>query len=100
MMGTYEYYYDSENRLALVEENSVAVGSYGYDFTRRRVSKTVSGTPTKYCCDGGHGPPYQRRRAFEDATLGLILVNGLQDGGCGYSVEQCPRGQASCPRYR
>ena len=50
--GTYEYYYDCENRLTDVNENGSPVATYKYDFAGRRVSKTVDGNTTKYCYDG------------------------------------------------
>ncbi|MBW2149676.1 MAG: hypothetical protein JRI22_22005 [Deltaproteobacteria bacterium] len=54
--GTYLYYYDCENRLIDVnDQNDAAVASYSYDYSGRRVSKTVYGSPdvtTKYCYDG------------------------------------------------
>jgi len=50
--GTYEYYYDCENRLIDVNENGSAVASYKYDFAGRRVRKIVDGNTTKYCYDG------------------------------------------------
>ena len=51
--GTYEYYYDCENRLLDVNENGSAIASYKYDFAGRRVRKIVDGNTTKYCYDGG-----------------------------------------------
>ena len=54
--GTYRYYYDCENRLTDVNDQSdQAVASYKYDYQGRRVKKTVYGSPdviTKYCYDG------------------------------------------------
>jgi len=51
--GTYEYYYDCENRLIDVNENGSAVASYKYDYLGRRVRRIVDGNTTKYCYDGG-----------------------------------------------
>jgi RHS repeat-associated protein len=55
--GLFKYYYDCENRLMDVNDQSdTAVASYSYDYLGRRVSKTVYGSPdvtTKYCYDGG-----------------------------------------------
>ena len=55
--GTYfKYYYDCENRLTDVNNQSdQAVASYKYVYQGRRVKKTVYGSPdviTKYCYDG------------------------------------------------
>jgi len=50
--GTYEYYYDCENRLIDVNEEGNPVASYAYDYLGRRISKTVDGNTTKYCYDG------------------------------------------------
>ena len=54
--GTYLYYYDCENRLTDVNDQSDnPVVSYRYDFAGRRVKKTVYGSPgvvTKYAYDG------------------------------------------------
>jgi RHS repeat-associated protein len=51
--GTYKYYYDCENRLTDVnDQNGDPVAAYKYDYDGRRISKTVSGTTTKYCYDG------------------------------------------------
>jgi RHS repeat-associated protein len=51
--GSYLYYYDCENRLIDVNDQSNnAVATYTYDYQGRRISKTVSGTTTKYCYDG------------------------------------------------
>ncbi len=54
--GLFKYYYDCENRLTDVNDQSnAAVASYSYDYMGRRVSKTVYGSPdvtTKYCYDG------------------------------------------------
>ena len=55
--GTYEYYYDCENRLTDVNEDGDPVASYKYDYQGRRVKKIVYGSPdviTKYCYDGDH----------------------------------------------
>jgi RHS repeat-associated protein len=46
--GTYHYDYDCENRL--VDVNAVA--SYTYDYSGKRISKTVGATTTKFCYDG------------------------------------------------
>ncbi len=54
--GAYKYYYDCENRLTDVNnQTNQQVASYTYDFTGRRVSRTVYGSPdvtTEYCYDG------------------------------------------------
>lgn len=54
----YLYYYDCENRLTGVNDQSdEPVASYVYDFAGRRVSKTVYGETdviTKYLYDGYH----------------------------------------------
>ena len=51
--GTYKYYYDCENRLTDVNNQSdQAVASYKYDYKGRRISKTVDGTTTKFCYSG------------------------------------------------
>ena len=53
--GTYRYYYDCENRLTDVNDQSDApIASYGYDYLGRRVSKTIhdSLTTTHYTYDG------------------------------------------------
>ena len=54
--GTYKYYYDCENRLTDVNNQSdQPIASYKYDYPGRRVSKSVYGSPdvtTKYCYDG------------------------------------------------
>jgi RHS repeat-associated protein len=56
--GLFKYYYDCENRLTDVNDQSdTAVASYSYDYLGRRISKTVYGSPdvtTKYCYDGDH----------------------------------------------
>jgi len=51
--GTYEYYYDCENRLIDVNEAGQTVASYKYDYLGRRVRKIVDGNTTKFCYDGG-----------------------------------------------
>jgi YD repeat-containing protein len=54
--GWFKYYYDCENRLTDVNDQSNnRVASYKYDFSGRRVRKVVYGSPnvtTKYCYDG------------------------------------------------
>jgi len=54
--GTHLYYYDFENRLIDVNNQSdQPVASYEYDYMGRRTKKTVYGTPnvvTQYCYDG------------------------------------------------
>ena len=54
--GTYRYYYDCQNRLVDVNDQSdVQVASYAYDYKGRRMLKTVYGSPdvtTTYCYDG------------------------------------------------
>lgn len=54
--GLFKFYYDCENRLTDVNDQSdTAVASYSYDYLGRRISKTVYGSPdvtTKYCYDG------------------------------------------------
>jgi len=54
--GTYKYYYDCENRLIDVNDQSNNhKASYEYDYLGRRVKKTVYGSPnvvTKYVYDG------------------------------------------------
>ncbi len=50
--GTYTYIYDSENRLIDVNDTSSSVAKYKYDYSGRRVSKTVDGTTIKYCYEG------------------------------------------------
>ena len=54
--GQYKYYYDCENRLTDVNNQSdQPVASYKYDYQGRRISKTVYGPPdvtTKYAYDG------------------------------------------------
>ena len=56
MMGAYLYYYDCENRLTDVNDQSDdPVASYKYDYLGRRIRKIVYGDPditTKYCYDG------------------------------------------------
>ena len=55
--GLFKFYYDCENRLTDVNDQSdTAVASYSYDYLGRRISKTVYGSPDvtmKYCYDGG-----------------------------------------------
>ena len=47
--GTYEYYYDCENRLIDVNENGTNVASYKYDYMGRRVKKTdYTLSPVRY----------------------------------------------------
>jgi len=53
--GTYKYYYDCENRLTDVnDQNDAAVASYSYDYSGRRVKKTLhaSQTTIHYTYDG------------------------------------------------
>ena len=53
--GTYDYIYDIFNRLIEVQYNSATVAEYGYDYSGRRISKTVYGgstVTTKYAYDG------------------------------------------------
>jgi len=54
--GTYKYYYDYENRLTDVNDQSNNhIASYKYDYTGRRIEKLVYGSPnvvTRYCYDG------------------------------------------------
>jgi len=53
--GTYKYYYDCENRLTDVNDQSDdRVASYKYDYLGRRVKKTIHETQTTihYCYDG------------------------------------------------
>jgi RHS repeat-associated protein len=54
--GLFKYYYDCENPLTDVNDQSdTAVASYSYDYLGRRILKTVYGSPdvtTKYCYDG------------------------------------------------
>lgn len=55
--GSYEYYYDCENRLTDVNENNIRIASYKYDYAGRRVRKILysGGSPSsmvKYCYDG------------------------------------------------
>jgi len=70
--GTYEYYYDCENRLIDVNENGSAVASYKYDFAGRRVRKIADGNTTKYCYDGA-----QVIAEYEDDVLVRKFVYGL-----------------------
>ena len=66
--GMYKYYYDCENRLTDVNDQSDnPVVSYKYDFAGRRVKKTVYGSPdvvTKYAYDGD-----QVIEEYENGTL-------------------------------
>jgi RHS repeat-associated protein len=67
--GTYIYYYDCENRLTDVNDNSTGnrVASYKYDFAGHRVKKIIYGTPNvvrKYNYDG-------------DQIIGEYDVNGV-----------------------
>ncbi|MHC5119237.1 MAG: RHS repeat-associated core domain-containing protein [Planctomycetota bacterium] len=53
--GTYDYIYDIYNRLIEVQYNSATVAEYDYDYSGRRISKTVYGgstVTTKYAYDG------------------------------------------------
>jgi len=50
--GTYEYYYDCENRLTDVNEAGQPIASYKYDYLGRRVKKTADSNIVKYCYDG------------------------------------------------
>ena len=72
--GTYAYTYDDEgnlktrtgngstrtftwdyrNRLTSVVENSITLGSYGYDASNQRISKTTGGVTTRYVYDRGN----------------------------------------------
>ena len=52
--GTYNYYYDCENRLTKVknQNETQTIATYKYDYKGRRVIKTAGGTTTKYVYDG------------------------------------------------
>lgn len=51
--GTYDYYYDCENRLMDVNDaNGQRVATYSYDYKGRRICKTINGTIISYCYDG------------------------------------------------
>lgn len=70
--GIYKYKYDCENRLTDVnDQNDVPVASYEYDYAGRRISKTVSGTTTKYCYDGA-----QVIAEYENDTLARKFIYG------------------------
>ena len=78
--GTYEYYYDCENRLTDVNENDSPVASYTYDFAGRRVKKIVYGSPdviTKYCYDGDQViAEYDYNSVSEDYELARKFIYG------------------------
>ena len=52
--GTYKYFYDCENRLAEVKNQSETqtIATYEYNYLGQRVSKTVGSTTTAYCYSG------------------------------------------------
>ncbi|MGH9960398.1 MAG: RHS repeat-associated core domain-containing protein, partial [Pyrinomonadaceae bacterium] len=51
--GQHSYKYDSEGRIAVVDEGSGQVASYSYDLANRRVKRVVAGVATYYIWDGG-----------------------------------------------
>ena len=50
--GAFDYEYDIFNRLIRVEENSITIAEYGYDYAGKRIVKNVGGAVTKYAYDG------------------------------------------------
>ncbi len=52
--GAYDYFYDEENRLVKIEDNSTAIVEYEYDYLGRRIKKIVGTSVTKYVYDGDH----------------------------------------------
>jgi RHS repeat-associated protein len=70
--NTYKYYYDCENRLVDVNDQSNnSVASYSYDYAGRRISKTVDSNTIKYAYDG-----QQVIAEYENDTLVRKFIYG------------------------
>ncbi|MDO8301793.1 MAG: RHS repeat-associated core domain-containing protein [Sedimentisphaerales bacterium] len=88
--GTWKYTYDIENRLTEVKNQSDStIATYAYDYLGKRISKTVSGTTTKYVYDGDqiiaeyNGSTLLRKYVyglFIDEPVCMIIPTGTQAG--------------------
>ena len=79
--GTYKYYYDYENRLTDVNDQSNnRVASYKYDFAGRRIKRTVYGETdkiTEYCYDGDQIiDEYDYNDVSENYELARVFIYG------------------------
>ena len=85
--GLYKYYYDCENRLTDVNDQSDnRVASYKYDYLGRRIKKIVYGSPnvvTKYCYDGGR--VVTEYNGNDNLKLAYVYGAGIDEPVCFYN---------------
>jgi RHS repeat-associated protein len=83
--GQLTYVYDCENELKEVKQGTTTIATYAYDYTGRRVRKTVGAVVTKYCYDGDeiiaeyNGDTLLRKFIYGpgiDEPIMMINVNG------------------------
>ncbi|OHB53187.1 MAG: hypothetical protein A2Y12_06795 [Planctomycetes bacterium GWF2_42_9] len=106
--GTNKYYYDCENRLITVKDQSdVLKATYNYDYSGRRISKTIGSVVTKYVYDGPHviaeyeGTTLKKKYVYGpdiDQPLCMIIVHtesctiNNECSNCGTCITECPFG--------
>jgi RHS repeat-associated protein len=106
--GVNKYDYDCENRLITVKNQSdVLKATYNYDYSGRRISKTIGSVVTKYVYDGPHviaeyeGTALKKKYVYGpdiDQPLCMIIVHtesctvNDECSNCGTCITECPFG--------